>query len=107
MMMAERGMTAPAASGNVLAAFDTILAAVVPELSARVTAVAFDAETGRLDVVPGLPGAATQLRWSAPKLIAAAKEKVPAANVRALNVLAPAPVKAAAPATAAAEPSPL
>ncbi|WP_030595007.1 DciA family protein [Streptomyces anulatus] len=105
MMMTERGMAAPAAGGNVLAAFDTILAAVVPELAGRVTAVAFDAETGRLDVVPDLPAAATQLRWSAPKLIAAANEKVPAANVRALHVLAPAPAKAG-PAPAVAEPAP-
>ncbi|MEU2149949.1 MULTISPECIES: DciA family protein [Streptomyces] len=104
-MMTERGMAAPAVGGNVLAAFDTILAAVVPELAGRVTAVAFDAENGRLDVVPDLPATATQLRWSAPKLIAAANEKVPAANVRALHVLAPAPAKAG-PATAVAEPAP-
>ncbi|MFB7435095.1 DUF721 domain-containing protein [Streptomyces microflavus] len=77
-MMTERGMAAPVAGGSVLADFDTILAAVVPELAGRVQAVAFDAETGRLDVVPDLPAAGTQLRWSAPKLIAAANEKVPA-----------------------------
>ncbi|MGW4359466.1 DUF721 domain-containing protein [Streptomyces californicus] len=105
MMMTERGMAAPAAGGNVLADFDTILTAAAPELAGRVTAVAFDAQSGRLDVVPDLPAAATHLRWSAPKLIAAAKEKMPGANIRALHVLAPAPVKAA-PATAAAEPSP-
>lgn len=50
--------------------------------------------------------AGTQLRWSVPKLIAAANEKVSGANVRALYVLAPAPVKAG-PAPAAAEPAPL
>ncbi|MFE6727843.1 DciA family protein [Streptomyces californicus] len=105
MMMTERGMAAPAAGENALADFDTTLAAVGPELAGRVTAVAFDAQSGRLDVVPDLPAAATHLRWSAPKLIAAAKEKMPGANIRALHVLAPAPVKAA-PATAAAEPSP-
>ncbi|MFH9296731.1 hypothetical protein [Streptomyces sp. NPDC017520] len=55
--------------------------------------------------VGNLPAAGTQLRWSAPKLIEAANEKVPGANVRALHVLAPAPVKAG-PATAAAEPAP-
>lgn len=104
-MMTEHGMTAPAAGGNVLADFDAILAAVVPELAGRVKAVAFEAETGRLDVVPDLPAAGTQLRWSAPKLITAANEKVAAVNVRALHVLAPAPVKAG-PATAAAEPAP-
>ncbi|MFF9795469.1 DUF721 domain-containing protein [Streptomyces bacillaris] len=102
MMMTERGMAAPAVVGNVLADFDAILAAAVPELAGRVQAVAFDAETGRLDVVPDLPAAGTQLRWSAPRLIAAANEKVPGANVRALNVLVPVPVEAG-PATAAAE----
>ncbi|MDW4918512.1 DUF721 domain-containing protein [Streptomyces californicus] len=100
----ERGMAAPAAGGNVLADFDAILTAAAPELAGRVTAVAFDAQSGRLDVVPDLPAVGTHLRWSAPKLIAAAKEKVRGANIRALHVLAPAPVKAA-PATAAAEPS--
>ncbi|MFD3976184.1 DciA family protein [Streptomyces cyaneofuscatus] len=105
MMMTERGMAASVAGGNVLASFDAILAAVVPELAGRVQAVAFDAETGRLDVVPDLPAAGTQLRWSAPKLIAAANERVPGANVRALHVLAPAPAKAG-PATAASEPAP-
>ncbi|MFD5977482.1 hypothetical protein [Streptomyces bacillaris] len=44
-MMTERGMAAPTAGGSVLADFDTILAAVVPELAGRVKAVAFDAET--------------------------------------------------------------
>ncbi|MFF6931376.1 DUF721 domain-containing protein [Streptomyces californicus] len=87
MMMTERGMAAPAAGGNVLADFDTILAAVVPELAGRVTALAFDAETGRLDVVPDLPAAAMQLRC-APKLVATVNEKVQGANVRALHALA-------------------
>ncbi|WP_331745273.1 DciA family protein (plasmid) [Streptomyces sp. NBC_01116] len=105
MMMTERGMAAPAAGGGVLAEFDTILTAVVPELAGRVKAVAFDAETGRLDVTPDLPAAGTQLRWSAPKLIAAANKAVPSANVRALHILTPAPMKAS-PATAAAEPAP-
>ncbi|WP_331725545.1 DUF721 domain-containing protein (plasmid) [Streptomyces sp. NBC_01102] len=105
MMMTERGMAAPAAGGSVLAGFDTILAAVVPELAGRVQAVAFDAETGRLDVVPDVPACGTQLRWSAPKLVAEANERVSGANVRALHVLAPAPVNAG-PATAAAEVAP-
>ncbi|MFE9700537.1 DciA family protein [Streptomyces sp. NPDC006270] len=104
-MMTERGMAAPAAGGSVLADFDTILAAVVPELAGRVQAVAFDADTGRLDVVPDAPAARTKLRWSAPKLIATANERVSGANVRALHVLAPAPVEAG-PATAAAEVAP-
>ncbi|MFJ3277840.1 DUF721 domain-containing protein [Streptomyces halstedii] len=104
-MMTERGMAAPAAGGSILADFDAILAAVVPELAGRVKAVAFDADTGRLDVVPDAPAVGTKLRWSAPKLVATANERVSGANVRALNVLAPAPVKAL-PATAAAEVAP-
>ncbi|MEW2308932.1 DciA family protein [Streptomyces sp. NPDC006864] len=93
MMMTERGMAAPAAGGSVLAHFDTILAAVAPELAGRARGLAFDAETGRLDVVPDAPVVGTQLRWSAPKLVAAANERVPNANVRALHVLAPVPLE--------------
>ncbi|KQZ12115.1 DciA family protein [Streptomyces clavifer] len=104
-MIVERGMAAPVAGGSVLADFDAILAAVVPELSGRVRAVGFDVAIGRLDVVPDAPVVGTQLRWSAPKLIVAANERVPDANVRTLHVLAPAPVKARL-ATAAAEPVP-
>jgi hypothetical protein len=51
-MMTERGMVAPAAGGNVLADFDSILTASVPELAGCVQAVAFDADTGRLDLAP-------------------------------------------------------
>ncbi|MFE3770831.1 DUF721 domain-containing protein [Streptomyces sp. NPDC059122] len=106
MMMTERGMVAPAAGGSVLAQFADILAAAAPELARRVQAVAFDAQTGRLDVVPDAPAVGTKLRWSAPKLIAAANERVPGANIRALHVLAPAPVKTGPTTTAAAAPAP-
>ncbi|MER6103720.1 DUF721 domain-containing protein [Streptomyces sp. NPDC001832] len=105
MMMTERGMVAPAVGGSVLAQFDAILAAAVPELAGRVRAVAFDADTGRLDVVPDAPACGTKLRWSAPRLIAAANERVPNASVRALHVLAPAPM-GAGPVRAAATPAP-
>ncbi|GGM19773.1 hypothetical protein GCM10010129_75110 [Streptomyces fumigatiscleroticus] len=105
MMMTERGMVAPAAGGSVLAQFDDILAAAAPELAGHVRAVTFDADTGRLDVTPDAPAYGTKLRWSAPKLIEAANERVPGAHVRAVHVLAPAPAKAS-PATAAADPAP-
>ncbi|MET9986195.1 hypothetical protein [Streptomyces rochei] len=82
MMMTERGMVAPAVGGSVLAQFDDILAAAAPELAGHVQAVGFDADTGRLDVTPDAPAYGTQLRWKAPKLIAAANEKVSGANVR-------------------------
>ncbi|MEU1212548.1 hypothetical protein ACFYSH_14960 [Streptomyces sp. NPDC005791] len=45
-------MAAPAAGGNILAPCDGILAAAVPE---RAHAVAFDADTGRPDVVTDAP----------------------------------------------------
>ncbi|MFI1839777.1 hypothetical protein [Streptomyces olivaceoviridis] len=62
MMMTERGMVAPAAGGSVLAQFDDLLAASAPELAGHVQAVAFDADTGRLDVAPDAPAYGTQLR---------------------------------------------
>lgn len=105
LMMTERGIVAPAAGRSVLADFDAILTAAVPELAGRVQATASDVENGRLDVVPDAPAVRTKLRWSAPKLIAAANERVPDANVRALNVLAPAPVKIGTATTVAAAPA--
>nr|WSW49809.1 DciA family protein [Streptomyces sp. NBC_01001] len=105
MMMTERGMVAPAAGGSILAHFDAVLTAAVPELTGRVRVAAFDVESGRLDVVPDAPACGTQLRWSAPKLIATANERVPGANVRSLHVLAPAAMKVD-PAPAAADPAP-
>ncbi|MFB8247332.1 DciA family protein [Streptomyces sp. NPDC055952] len=105
MMMTERGMVAPAAGGSVLARFDDILAGAAPELAGHVQAVGFDADTGRLDVAPDAPAYGTKLRWSAPKLIAAANQRVQDANVRTLHVMAPAPVKASS-AMAAADPIP-
>ncbi|MGW6600026.1 hypothetical protein [Streptomyces sp. NPDC055036] len=54
----------------------------MPEFADRVKAVAFDADADRLDVVPDAPACGTKLRWSAPKLIAAANARVPGANVR-------------------------
>ncbi|WP_251983038.1 hypothetical protein [Streptomyces violaceusniger] len=47
----------------------------------------FDADTGRLVVVPDAPAYGTKLCWSAPKLIAAANTGVPGANVRTVHVL--------------------
>ncbi|MEU5161197.1 DUF721 domain-containing protein [Streptomyces sp. NPDC020875] len=105
MMMTERGLAAPAAGGSVLAHFDTILATAVPQLAGRVKAVAFDADTGRLDIAPDAPAVGTKLRWSAPKLIAAANEQVPKANVRVLHVLAPAAARTSLTASAAVAPA--
>ncbi|MGO4634997.1 DUF721 domain-containing protein [Streptomyces sp. 2RAF24] len=89
MMMTERGLVAPAAGGSVLAQWEAILATAAPELAGHVKAVKFDADTGHLDVAPDAPAYGTKVRWIGPKLIAAANEKAPGANVRALHVLPP------------------
>ncbi|WP_413105544.1 DUF721 domain-containing protein [Streptomyces sp. Inha503] len=102
-MMTERGMVAPAAGGGVLAQWDDILAAAAPELTGHAQAVKFDMDAARLDVVPDAPVYGTKLRWSAPKLIAAANTEVPGANVRSLHVLPPASSDAGS-ASAAADP---
>ncbi|MFC9399131.1 hypothetical protein ACFTWS_39325 [Streptomyces sp. NPDC057027] len=51
--------------------------------------MAFDDESGRLDIVPDAAAYGTKVRWCAPRLITAANEAVPNANVRAVHVLAP------------------
>ncbi|MFE7399011.1 DUF721 domain-containing protein [Streptomyces sp. NPDC057557] len=58
---------------------------------ATFTCTPTDADTGRLDVVPDAPAYGTKLRWSAPKLIAAANERAPGANVHTLHVYAARP----------------
>ncbi|MFE5899888.1 DUF721 domain-containing protein [Streptomyces sp. NPDC056488] len=90
MMMTERGLAAPVAGGSVLARFADIVAEVTPELAGRVRAVAFDVDTGCLDVVPDAPAYGAKLRWSTPRLVAAVNEKVPGVHVRLVNVRPPA-----------------
>ncbi|MGW3563546.1 DciA family protein [Streptomyces sp. NPDC000941] len=104
LMMTERGMVAPAAGGSVLAKWADILAAAAPELAGHIKAVKFDADTGRLDVVPDAPAYGAKLRWSSPKLITAANEQVKGAGVRTLHILPPAP-GTADPASEAAAPT--
>ncbi|GGX29398.1 DciA family protein [Streptomyces chryseus] len=106
MMMTERGMVAPAAGGSVLARFDDILAAAAPELAGHVQAVAFDADTGRLDVVPDAPAYGTKLRWTTPRLVAAVNEKVPGTHVRSVHVRPPASSATQPPPPAATEADP-
>ncbi|MFD9575716.1 DUF721 domain-containing protein [Streptomyces sp. NPDC059982] len=107
MMMTERGLAAPAAGGSVLARFDDIVAEAAPELAGRVCAVAFDVDTGRLDVVPDAPAYGAKLRWTAPRLVAAVNEKVPGADVRSMHVRPPADgvTKLSPSAAAAADPA--
>ncbi|MFI0218861.1 hypothetical protein [Streptomyces lydicus] len=54
---------------------------------------------------PDAPAYGPKLRWSTPKLIAAANEQVPDVNLHTLRVLPPEPVQTG-PATAAADPAP-
>jgi Dna[CI] antecedent, DciA len=105
MMMTERGMAAPAAGGSVLAQWEDIAAAVAPELAGRTRAVAFNAETGRLDIAPSSPAIGTTLRWNAQQLVARANEQVAGAAVRTLHVLPPGPRTGPSP-TAAGGPAP-
>lgn len=97
-------MVAPAVGSSVLAQFGDILAAAAPELAGHVQAVAFDADTGSLDIVPDAPAYGTKLRWSTPKLKTAANTTVPDANVRTLKRLGAR--RQGGPATAAADPDP-
>ncbi|MGW0884677.1 DUF721 domain-containing protein [Streptomyces sp. NPDC002671] len=106
MMMTECGMVAPAAGGRVLAQFGDVPAAAEPEFAGHVQAVAFDADTGRLDVVPDVPAYGTKLRWSPAKLFDAANTKVSDTNVRTLKVLPPAFGKADPTAAAVPDPQP-
>jgi hypothetical protein len=50
-MMTEWAWAAPVGGGDVLAQFESIVAAAVPELAGHVQAVKFDPDTGQLDVV--------------------------------------------------------
>ncbi|WP_053695253.1 hypothetical protein [Streptomyces sp. NRRL F-5755] len=71
-MMTERGLVAPAAGRSILAHFDTILAAAVPEPAGRAQDVMFDVA----------PAAGTTSSSSRP----AVNEPVSDANVRVLYV---------------------
>ncbi|MER5501280.1 hypothetical protein ABT096_29325 [Streptomyces sp. NPDC002561] len=52
-------------------------------------AIRFDPEPGRMGTGPDAPACATKLRWTAPRLVAAANDEVPDANARAVHVLPP------------------
>ncbi|MFE0776924.1 hypothetical protein [Streptomyces sp. NPDC058861] len=82
--MTERGLVAPDAGGNVLAQWDIVLTTAA---LGYVRAVGYSERSGHLDVAPAY---ATQARWIAPKLLVAANQAVPSANIRTVHVLAPA-----------------
>lgn len=92
-LMASRAWETPVAGGGVLADWPTI----APELAAHVTAVAHDAESGRLDLLPASPAWATQLRLTSASLVTRIGRQVGPGVVRSIHVLPPGSAAGAGP----------
>ncbi|MEU6621896.1 DUF721 domain-containing protein [Streptomyces litmocidini] len=88
-LLADRGWDVPAAGGSILDRWPDIADAVAPKLAAHSVAVAFDPETGQLDLLPDSPAYATQLRLMTPRIITAANQRAGAAAVRTIRVRRP------------------
>jgi predicted nucleic acid-binding Zn ribbon protein len=84
-LVTERGWETPAAGGTVLQQWP----AIAPDLAPHVKAVGFDAEHGRLDLLPDSPAYATQLRMSTARLVAMANQAAGRDVVRSIRVLPP------------------
>ena len=82
-MMDEHAWQAPAAGGAVLNAWPQIAG----DLAAHVTAVAFDAKTGQLDVAADSAAYALHVQYFTPKLIERITQAQGAPIVRAIRVL--------------------
>jgi hypothetical protein len=105
-LVTERAWEVPAAGGTVLQQWP----AIAPDLAPHVRAVGFDADSGRLDLLPDSPAYATQLRMSTARLIAMANQAAGREAVRSIRVLPPgtptaAPAADAPPQDAAPEPT--
>ncbi|MGR8012227.1 DciA family protein [Streptomyces hypolithicus] len=105
-LMADRAWDVPAAGGSILDQWPAIAADLSPKLAAHVTAIAFHAETGQLDLRPDSPAYATQLRLLAARIITVANEVAGAQTVRTVRVLAAGPTTLPAPRTTAPAPGP-
>ncbi|MFK0143207.1 DciA family protein [Streptomyces murinus] len=94
-LMAEHGWEAPVAGGSVLEHWDEIANPdfAGPDFARHVRAVAFDADSGRLDLLPDSTAWATQARLIAAKLVGRANEHAQLRNhtalVRRIEVLRP------------------
>ncbi|MFE5514148.1 DciA family protein [Streptomyces sp. NPDC056529] len=88
-LLADRGWDVPAAGGSILDRWPDIAATIAPRLATHTTAVAYDPQTGQLDLMPDSPAYATQLRLMTPRIIAAANETSAAAAVRTVRVRQP------------------
>lgn len=97
-LMAARAWTPLAAGGSVLDQWPAIAATVSPQLPEHVTAVAFHAESGRLDLRPDSPAYATQIRLLHARIVTAANRIVSTDVVRAVRVLPAGTVPAPRPA---------
>ncbi|MFJ9412434.1 DciA family protein [Streptomyces sp. NPDC101393] len=86
-LMADRAWDLPAAGGSILDRWPDIAATIAPQLPHHVTAVAFHAETGQLDLRPDSPAYATQLRLITPRIITAANDVAGTTTVRRVRVL--------------------
>ncbi|SHN37516.1 DciA family protein [Actinacidiphila paucisporea] len=84
-LVTERAWEVPAAGGSILQQWPTI----APDLVPHVRAVGFDAEHGRLDLLPDSPAYATQLRMSTARLIALANQAAGRETVHSIRVLPP------------------
>ncbi|MGA5873935.1 DciA family protein [Streptomyces cinereoruber] len=88
-LLADRGWNVPAAGGSILDRWPDIATTIAPRLATHTTAVAYDPETGQLDLMPDSPAYATQLRLMTPRIITAANETAGAAAVRTIRVRQP------------------
>lgn len=84
-LVTERAWEVPAACGTVLQQWP----AIAPDLAPHVKAVGFDADQGRLNLLPDSPAYATQLRMSTARLIAMANKATDREAVRSIRVLPP------------------
>ncbi|MFE1476574.1 DciA family protein [Streptomyces cyaneofuscatus] len=83
-LVAERGWETPAAGGSVMDQWQTI---ATPEVADQLRAVAFDKNTGRLDLAPATNAWATQARLISAQLIRQANAAVGTEAVRQIRVL--------------------
>ncbi|AVI00099.1 DUF721 domain-containing protein (plasmid) [Streptomyces sp. WAC00288] len=88
-LLADRGWNVPTVGGSILDRWPDIAATIAPRLATHTTAVAYDPETGQLDLMPDSPAYATQLRLMTPRIITAANEQAGAAAVRTVRVRQP------------------
>ncbi|MFF7408951.1 DUF721 domain-containing protein [Streptomyces lydicus] len=73
-LMAEQALAVPTAGGSILDGWPDLAAAIAPQLPHHVTAAAFHAETGQLDLRSDSPSYATQVRLITPRIILAAND---------------------------------